>query len=312
MPNTNRSIYFAYLAAVISPIFFSTNVVFGRAATDIAPFTLAFIRWFSTGIILLLLSKSHWPAMWRTVKSQWKMLTLLGFLGMWICGAIVYLALRETTATNGTLIYTIPPVIIILIERFWRGRSLKLRESIGVGLAIIGVGIIVSRGSLSALLNLEFNPGDLLFLLAAVSWAIYSVVLKSEVLSGLGTLPLFCIVALFGALLLAPFALYEWTAGIDMPQTRHHWMIITGIIGLSSLIAFSTFQHGIRILGPSITSIFMYLLPVFGVGFAWYFLDEKIENFHFAGIATILGGVMLATFMTKRANKPIPHTQNVK
>lgn len=296
MPIDNRSITLAYAALLISPLFFSTNVVFGRAATDIAPFLLAFIRWGVSGCILLLLCKNRWPQMWTLVKTQWPTLLLLGFLGMFICGGIVYLALKETTATNGTLIYTMPPVVIILIERFWRKRPLKWRETIGVAMAAIGVGIIVAKGSLSTLLNLDFNSGDLLFLAAALSWAVYSVVLKSRIFAELGTLPLFALVALFGAATLFPFAIWEIIKDEDMPTTLHHWSIISGIIVLSSLIAFSTFQHGVRILGPSVAGIFMYLLPAFGLTFAWFFLGEIIQNFHIVGTLAILSGVILATF----------------
>ncbi|MGB7286336.1 MAG: DMT family transporter, partial [Salaquimonas sp.] len=142
---------------LISPVFFSTNVIFGRAAIDIAPFTLAFIRWSASGLILLLICRNQWGKMKSIALSQWQLLLLLGFLGMFICGGLVYLALKETTATNGTLIYTIPPVVIILIERFWRQRPLKLRESIGVSLAIFGVAIIVAKGSFETIINLNFN-----------------------------------------------------------------------------------------------------------------------------------------------------------
>ncbi len=292
----NRVILLAYAAMLISPVFFSTNVVFGRAATDIAPFLLAFIRWGISGMILLLLCRNRWPQMLAATRAHWQILMLLGFLGMFICGGIVYLALRTTTATNGILIYTAPPIIIILIERFWRQRPLKWRENLGITLAIFGVVVIVAKGSLQTILTLDFNSGDLLFVLAAVSWAIYSVVLKSRIFANLGTLPLFALVALFGAATLFPLAVWEIIEGTHLPTTARHWSIIGGIVLLASLIAFSTFQYGVKVLGPSVAGIFMYMLPPFGIGFAWLFLGETIERFHLAGIATILTGVILATF----------------
>ncbi len=304
MPSENRTILLAYLSLLISPLFFSTNVVFGRAATDIAPFLLAFLRWGSAGLILLAISHNKWPEMAAAARSQWRLLLMLGFLGMFICGGVVYLALHSTTATNGTLIYTIPPVIIVLIERFYRARALQWRESIGIVLAIAGVVIIVARGSLAVLAALDFNSGDLLFVLAAASWALYSVILKSRVFAHLGTLPLFALVACFGALVLAPFAAFDVYTGLTnngegLPQTSIHWLMIAGIIFLASLIAFSTFQHGVRVLGASIAGIFLYLLPPFGITFAWIFLGERIEPFHVAGIAAVLSGVILATFPAK-------------
>lgn len=312
MPSGSRSIALGYAALIISPLFFSTNVVFGRAANDISPFLLAFIRWSATAGILLLVCRQQLPQMVKIARQQWRLLLALGFLGMFICGGVVYLALHSTTATNGTLIYTIPPVVIVLIERIWRGRELKWRESTGILLAITGVVVIVARGSLAVLAGLAFNPGDLLFVLAAASWALYSVILKSRVFSDLGTLPLFALTASAGAVVLMPFAAWETATnfangGNGLPQTLHHWTLISGIIFLASLIAFSTFQHGVRILGASIAGIFLYLLPPFGITFAWVFLGETIQPFHLAGISLILSGVILATFpaglLTNRAPK---------
>jgi len=301
-----KTIGLAWLALFISPMFFSTNVVFGRAATDIAPFLLAFIRWSITSVILLLVVHRHWQEMYSVLKAQWRLLAFLGFLGMFICGGFVYLALQKTTATNGTLIYTIPPVIILLIERFWRGRIMRKREIFGVTLAITGVMIIIAKGSLQTLQTLAFNPGDLLFVMAAVSWAIYSICLKSDRFAGLGTLPLFALIAPFGALTLMPVALYEFQLGQNLPHTLHHWTIIAGIILCASLVAYTTFQHGVRILGSSIAGIFMYLLAPFGVTLAWFFLGETVKTFHLVGIVTILTGVILATFPAKLLKRSSP------
>ncbi|MCB1438271.1 MAG: DMT family transporter [Nitratireductor sp.] len=293
---TNSGRLTAYIVMFFAPLFFSTNVVFGRAATDIAPFTLAFLRWGLAALILLALSRKSWPQMVTVLRSQWKLLMLQGFLGMFICGGLVYLALHETTATNGTLIYTSPPVIIILIERFWRGRKMRAREMAGVLLAVLGVLLIVTRGNLANLVTLQFNSGDLIFVFAAVSWAVYSVILKSEAFAGLSNTPLIALVAAMGAVVLAPFSLAEFLMGEPMPVTPMHWVIIGGIVLLASVMAFSLFQYGVRALGPSLASIFMYMLPPFGVGFAVVFLGESFRSYHALGIAVIMGGVMLATF----------------
>lgn len=286
----------AYLALFSSPIFFSSNIIFGKSVSHIAPFTLAFLRWFFSALVLMALTRKHHLQMLRIARGNWQLLFVLAFLGMFICGAIVYLGLQTTSATNGTLIYTLPPVMIILIERFWRKRLMQVRETIGIIVAIFGVGIIVSKASFQNLWTLSFTPGDLFFLLAAVSWAFYTVGLKSRALSELETLPLFALVAVFGSLILLPFSTYEFLNGLTMPSTTNDWMTVLGITLFASLLSFSVYQFGIKILGPSISGIFLYFLPPFGVGAAWYFLSESISTFHIFGIITILGGVILATF----------------
>lgn len=301
-PNANSFEYstkiklLAYIALFTSPMFFSSNIVIGKMVSHIAPFTLAFLRWFFSALILLYLTRKHHALMLSITKQHWRLLLVLAFFSMFICGGIVYLGLQTTSATNGTLIYTLPPVLIIILERFWRNRPMKFRETIGIVIAFIGVGIIVSKASLQNLLEINFTPGDLFFLLAAISWAFYSVGLRSKVLSELETLPLFAMVAIFGTILLLPFSVYEYSSGSTMPSTSRDWWAIVGIVVFASLLSFSVYQFGIKILGPTISGIFMYLLPPFGVGAAWYFLSETIYSFHIFGIITILGGVVLATF----------------
>ncbi|MEZ5870245.1 MAG: DMT family transporter [Nitratireductor sp.] len=285
----------AYVILAIAPLFFSTNVVFGRAAQDIEPFTLAALRWGLTALILLAFTQPHWPQMRVTFKQNLALVLLCGFLGMWICGGAVYWALKHTTATNGTLIYTVPPVIIVIVEYLWRGRPIVLRETAGILLAFAGVLAIVLKGDASAIFRLDFNPGDLVFVVAAISWALYSVLLKSRSLAHLTTLPLLAMVASAGALTLLPFAIGEVAITGNFPDTERQWWIIAGIVLLASIISFSTFQYGVKVLGPSIAGIFLYLLPPCGIGLAWFFLGESLLPFHFAGMAKILGGVIVAT-----------------
>lgn len=285
---------------MVMPLFFSSNIIFGRAVADqVEPFTLAFIRWSLTALVLA-------PFVWRELASkrhhlqgQSSLLLMLGFLGMWICGALVYLALDYTTATNGTLIYTSSPVLIILIEYLFRGRQLAWRESIGVVIALMGVVVIVVKGSWQTLITLSFNIGDLIFIGCAISWAVYSVMLRAPKLSTLPTLPLFMLIAASGAILLAPFAAVEIVWQQDFPTTGEAWLNIAGIVVMASLLAFSMFQYGVKVLGPSLTGIFMYLLPVYGVGLAVLFLGEELALHHLWGILLVLSGVILATWPKK-------------
>jgi drug/metabolite transporter (DMT)-like permease len=191
---------------------------------------------------------------------------LLGFLGMWICGAGVYYALQFTTATNATLIYTTSPLMVILLERLFFGRATSWRELAGIAIGFFGVAIIVLKGDLDSLAGLDLNRGDLMFIAAALSWAVYSVLLRGARTSGLPVSALFGTITIAGALLLAPFALWEWMSAARMPSTQSAWGGIAGIVVFSSLLAFGGYQYGVARLGASTTSIFMYLLPVYGVG----------------------------------------------
>jgi drug/metabolite transporter (DMT)-like permease len=290
---------------ILTPLFFSSNLIFGRSTIpEVAPFTLAFLRWTAASLALapfVWLARQRVHAYLRDATAHW---LLLGFLGMWICGAGVYYALSFTTATNGTLIYTTSPLMIILLERMFFGRATGWRELAGIAIGFFGVAIIVLRGDLAALAALDLNFGDLVFIAAAFSWALYSVLLKGRRTAGLPVAALFGTITLAGALLLAPFALWEWLSGARMPQTLSAWGGIAGIVVFSSLLAFGGFQYGVARLGASTTGIFMYLLPVYGVGLAVLVLGEPFHMHHAIGILTVLGGLVLATAPVGRTRKP--------
>lgn len=286
----------AYVIMALTPLFFSTNLVFGRGVSgEIAPFTLAFLRWLSVAVVLS-------PLIWRerqriaAISSNGcYRLALLGFLGMWVCGALVYVALEYTTATNATLLYATSSIMIIMLEALFYGRKSGWREAAGVVLAVSGIVVIVIKGSLDALLSLTFNIGDLIILGTSFSWALYSVLQRRGEISAVPNLPAFGLIAAVGALWLLPFAVFEFFADAPMPRTAYAWQNLGGIVLFASLLAFSGFQYGLRTLGPSLAGIFMYLMPAYGILLAIIFLGETLSAFHFAGGALVIGGVVLAT-----------------
>jgi drug/metabolite transporter (DMT)-like permease len=289
----------AFLAA---PLFFSTNLVFGRSlADDIDPFLLALIRWLCVAILLTPFVLREAVTARTVLMAHPARLLALGFLGMWMAGAIVYLALHHTSAINANLIYTTSPLMIIVIEAVLFGRKTAVKEMLGVALAFTGVAIIILRGDVSALATLSFNPGDVLIALAALSWAAYSVLQREPGVKRLSNLALFGVIAWAGVLTLLPAVpVLAITGRLELPQADA-WSRIAGLVFLSSLAAFSLFQFAVRHLGASTAGLSLYLMPVFGVALAWMMLGERLEGFHVAGIAAVVAGIALATIRTRSA-----------
>ena len=291
----------AYAVMLITPLLFASNGVIGRATVaEVAPFTLAFLRWGACALILLPFVLGSGRACLELVKERPGTLLALGFLGMWLSGAGFYVSLQFTTATNATMIYTTSPLFIILLERILFARAIRGREVAGIVVSFIGVAAILFQGSILRLISGSLNPGDIGVVIAAASWAGYSIIFRGPRLSRLPIMALFGLVCAAGALLLLPVAAYEFLSGARMPSTGAAWQGIAGIIVFSSLLAFSGFQLGLRMMGASVTGIFMYLMPVYGVVLATVFLGERLQFHHVAGIVLVLGGVLLATLPARR------------
>lgn len=295
-PGSGSADLLPFAVMLVAPLFFSSNLIFGRLVIpEVAPFTLAFLRWGLAALALAPWVLASRGAARAYVAANTGLWLLLGFLGMWICGGVVYFALGHTSATNGTLIYTTSPLIILIFERLFFGRRIAWREFAGIVIGFAGVAVIVLRGSLSALATMSFNVGDLLFVLSAIAWALYSVLLRSRPAAGLDNLAFFGLIAGAGTLLLAPVAAGEFLLGAPMPETAQAWTGIGGIVAFSSLLAFGGFQYGVARLGAATAGIFMYLMPPYGVGLAVFVLGEPFRPYHAVGIATVLTGLVLAT-----------------
>lgn len=290
----------AYVLLCLMPLFFSSNILIGRAAADIVPpFSLAFWRWAIAFAILLPVGWRGLVAHRHVLRAEIGALLWLALLGMWICGAVVYIGLKDTTATNAALIYTASPVLIILFERLRGNQHLSVIQAAGIAIALAGVLTIILKGDAGALASLSLNPGDLWIAFGAFSWSIYSIVSRRPAIRSLPTMSLMVAVTCLGALMLAPFAVWE-SVEHGIPAEPRAWASIFGVALLASVLAFTAYQKGVKIVGPGRTSLFLYLNPVYAAALAALFLGERIHGHHLVGAALIFAGVALAT----RAGSP--------
>ena len=168
---------------------------------------------------------------------------------------------------------------------------------IGIVIAFGGVATIVLRGSIDNALALNFNAGDLLVLAGARS---AGPAIRSSTGRNRYVRSAICRCSRWSRCS-ARWQTCRSRSGRfrrarQLPAKPEVWAAILGIVLISSLLAFSTYQLGVRALGASMAGVFMYLLPVYGVGLAIVFLGEEFHGFHAAGIALVMAGVMTATF----------------
>jgi drug/metabolite transporter (DMT)-like permease len=291
-----RSKFGVYALLALMPLLFASNLIIGRGSAHLVePWTLAFWRWALATAVVLPFTLRGIGEHWDGFRASARDIFILGILGMFICGGLVYVSLHYTTATNATLIYTSSALFIALLDTAYFKSPLTATRLAGLVIGFLGVATIVLQGELSRLLALDFNLGDIGIAVCAFAWAIYSVMLRRSELKSLPTLPLFALISAAGTLTLIPPMLYEAVAFHAVPTSGEAWLSIVGLAILPSVFAFWIYQIGVREAGPSVTGVFLYLIPVFGIALASLTLGEAIHIYHLVGLLLVIAGVVLAT-----------------
>jgi drug/metabolite transporter (DMT)-like permease len=213
----------------------------------------------------------------------------------------VYIGLSTTSVTNAVLLNSVMPVIILITARIILGQTTTGLQNTGILLSTIGALEIVSRGDYETLMNLTVSMGDLWIITAAISWAVYSVLIvkKPKTLSTLG---FFASTALIGTAIQAPIAFFfaEQTF-TDISQSN--WLTILYMAVFASIGAFLCWNIGIQKLGAATAGHFIHLMPIFSILLSVIFLDEAFYQYHTIGMVLIFSGIFIATFLNHKRLK---------
>jgi drug/metabolite transporter (DMT)-like permease len=280
-----------YLLLTLTALFWAGNAVLARALHHLLPpATMAFWRWVLALMLLFPFVLRPMYEQRTLLRDNWARLALLGVLGVGCYNTFLYAALQTTTATNGVLISSITPLLIVLI-----GVRMTHRQQIGIVLSLAGVAGIVSRGDISVLAQLDFNHGDLLLIGGAFTWALYTVLLRWRP-AGIGTLA-FLGAAVVGGIVLLMLPLYL----VELANGRVAvWNATTGA-GMAyfavfpSILAYLFWNRGVQQVGANQAGLFLYLVPLFGIVLAIAFLGERLHLFHLVGAALIFSGIYIST-----------------
>ena len=267
------------------------NWVFARSLRfDAPPVALAFWRWLIALIVLVPLAYPYLRAQWRIVTGAWPVLCLLALMATALQHVPVYIGLRDTTATNGALLNSTTPIMILLLSRFIVGERLRFSQITGIAISLAGVVTVVVRGNFAALAALEIHAGDLWILLATLSWAVYTVCLRWRP-AALHPLALLCVIAAVGVCAMLPLYLWEITQGRTVNATAATvcGMVYMGVF--ATVVAYIFWNRAVQYIGPNQAGAFMYLMLVYTPLLSMIFLGERLEPYHFAGGALILGGI---------------------
>jgi len=232
-------------------------------------------------------------------QRDWVPMILLSLIGVSLFQACWGLAMARSAPSVGSIVMTTTTAFSAILA-WLGGRRLPALGWAGIVIAFAGV-VLVVNNSLTAL-SLSFGSldGMLLWVLAAFAWALY-VDRGAPYNLRLGALPVMAWTTLIGSLVLLPISLVfdslSEFARLD-DRLLGYWLY-TAIFPVG--VAFLGISAGLDRLGVSRVMIYMYLIPVAGVGLSAAFFGDPLTAARVLGGLIVLLGVILTRVALDRA-----------
>ena len=255
----------------------------------IPPIPLVWMR-YGTGLIALAALMCYGKSSWYIAPKDRKLLLFSALMGQTISIITQETGTMLTSAQTGSVITAATPAFMVVFgcwllrERFTAGRALS------VILATLGVLCIVFDPD-----NFRMDVlGGLSLFVAAITWALMSVLLKF--LAGYSVITLTFYGVLTAFLLLTPYGLWWLITQADFAAMAAPsvWGSVLYLGFISTTAGFCLWNKGLTYMDASIGGLFMFFQPVVGTYLGWLLLDEPVTRYFGLGFMLIAVGVILA------------------
>jgi drug/metabolite transporter (DMT)-like permease len=292
------------LIVMIAPLCWAGNFVLAKyLQSEVTAVQLNFWRWFLACLMLTPFVARDFGRLAGEMKKHLPVLAAQALSGIAVYHCLVYFALKSTTAINATLINSLVPMFIPLFAYLALGQRLARLHWLAIALSSAGVAVVVTQGRLDQVRNLHLAAGDFLMMAAAMTWAVYTLLLTRKPASIAGLRFLWCL-SFIGTLILSPALAVDLALHGAFANSMANWLSVAYVAVFAAVVAFLAWNYGATKFPPAHLGMFAHLIPVFGSLLAVAFLGESIRPFHLAGMALIGAGLWIAFAQKKPAAPP--------
>ncbi|KGR80796.1 DMT family transporter [Lysinibacillus boronitolerans] len=278
----------AIFLSLAASIWGAMYVVVKVVVEVVPPLELVWMRYLiaviALGIIGIMMRQS-----WKIAKKDWLILFLVGLIGNTISIVTQEMGTMLSTAQMGAIITATTPAFMVVFARLILKESITLKKCLSIALATIGVGIIVGNGKIDVTQQL----GGLYLLLAALTWALMSVLVK-KVPSHYSQIVVTTYTSLIAVMLLTPFVLPR-LKNLDLASvlqpTISGGLLYLGIISTAG--GFLLWNKGLQLMNASSGGLFFFFQPIVGTFLGWLLLGETIGLSFWIGSLLIFSGVFI-------------------
>ena len=287
----NKKATVGHITALITIVIWGTTFISTKILlTDFTPIEILFFR-FLLGLLVLI---AVYPKRLK-IKDKKQEFT---FAAAGLCGICLYyllenIALTYTMASNVGIIISVAPFFTAVLSHVFLKTEEKLKVQFFVGfvVAMIGICLISFNGK-----ELELNPiGDILAVVAALVWAVYSLLTRKISSYGLNTIGTTRKIFTYGILFMLPF-LFVFDFNLDVQKViKPEYALNLIYLGLgASALCFVTWNYAVGVLGTVKTSVYIYIVPVITATSSVIVLKEKITWVAAIGIGLTLIGLFFS------------------
>ncbi len=270
------------------------------AAPKFGPVPLVEVR-LALGALVLI------PFLWRERNrfplSRWPQLAAIGLINTLIPFLLFAWSAERAPAGVSAIVNSMAVPFAALAAFALFGERISARRLVGLLAGLVGVAVLASGDLAGA----SLGPAVLAGALAALFYGVSANIVK-RYLADLPPIAVAATTLASGAVLLAPFAVWEWPSA-KIPAQAWVSLIVLGVVCTG--LAFAFYFRLIQRVGAPRATMVTYLVPIFGVLWAWLALGEPLMMTMAAGGALILGGMLLGQAQGRRAN-PVPRTATVQ
>ncbi|MBN2617497.1 MAG: DMT family transporter [Spirochaetales bacterium] len=280
----------AYISIFITIVLFSSIETFSKMLTgNVDPFLIAFIRFFVSGVILLLIDIKKIK---QVDKKDWKYLFFLGIVGISVALGSFHLAINGLSAATGAVIFSLNPIFSSLLAVFILKEAVHKNRVFGIIISFIGVYIVIFGFNKIDLTNIK---SVLLMLVASIGFGLY-IAASKPFTKKYGTFFTTGIIFIIGSL---PYLLFVKSfqiknSGTSIPVLLYLSLITTGL-------AYTLYFYGLKRVPIIVGTSMFYLKPILATIFAVFLLKESPPYYFYLGVIIILTGMIIT--MKKVSNK---------
>jgi len=283
----------AYIEVIFAVIIWGISFIATKLALrDLEPVTVVWLR-FAIGVIILGLATVLRKQFIIPKGKEWGYFALLGFLGITFHQWLQSTGLVTSQASTTAWIVATTPVFMVILGFIFLHEKFDKLQITGIILAIFGVMLVVGKGNFRELLGGNFGEsGDILIMISAINWAVFSILSRRGLENHQATLMMFYVMT-FGWL----FTSVQFLSSGNFQDFRNiTWTSLVGIAFLGifcSGLAYIAWYDGLKAIPASQVGAFLYIEPLVAVIVAWVVLGEYLLPITLIGGAIILLGVRL-------------------